>query len=494
VRTLFSSARTREQRSLLTALDRSHAVIEFEVDGTILTANDNFLQALGYTLEEVQGQHHRMFVSPEDRVSPEYAEFWQILGRGEFHSGQYRRITKDGREIWIEATYNPVLDDDGKPLKVVKYASDITALRRELADLRGQVQAIRTALAVIEFEVDGTILWANDNFLNTVGYSLGEIRGRHHRMFVSPEHAASPEYADLWARMARGVHHAGQYQRFGRDGKEIWIEASYNPILDENGRPAKVVKYATDITKQITILRDVKHLIDTNFTEIDTAIGRSAHQADTAAHAAQETAANVQSVATGAEEMAASVTEISHNMSRTKSAADVAAEQTARAVEATDRLAQTARAMGGIVEIIQDIANQINLLALNATIESARAGEAGRGFAVVANEVKNLAKQAADATEQISTEIDGVREVSGQVVEALEGIRTSIDSVHEGVTSTAGAIEEQSAVTTSMSASMHQASAAVETIRNTVTDIAVAVGQATDAAVRTRQAATVLAR
>lgn len=487
-------ARSKEMAARLAALDTSQAVIEFHLDGTIITANANFLATVGYDLEEIQGRHHRMFVDDEYARSDEYREFWEILRSGAFHSGQYRRVGKGGKEIWIEATYNPVLDSDGKPVKIVKYASDITALRRELADLRGQVQAIRTALAVIEFEVDGTILWANDNFLTTVGYSLGEIRGRHHRMFVSPEHAASPEYAELWARMARGEFHAGQYQRFGKDGREIWIEASYNPIFDENGRPYKVVKYATDITRQVTLMREVKRLVDTNFGEIDRAIGRTAQQAGTATAAARQTATNVQSVATGAEELAASVTEISQSMARTKEAADVASEETNRAVEATDRLADVARAMGGIVEMIQDIANQINLLALNATIESARAGEAGRGFAVVANEVKNLAKQAADATEQISAEITGMRDVSDHVVTSLSAINSSISAVRESVTSTASAIEQQSAVTRTMSASMHEASQAVESITDSVTEISVAVQQATDAALRTREAATVLAR
>jgi methyl-accepting chemotaxis protein len=487
-------ARSKEMAARLAALDTSQAVIEFNLDGTIITANANFLATVGYDLEEIQGQHHRMFVDDEYARSDEYREFWEILRSGAFHSGQYRRVGKDGREIWIEATYNPVLDGEGRPVKIVKYASDITALRRELADLRGQVQAIRTALAVIEFEVDGTILWANDNFLATVGYSLGEIRGRHHRMFVSPEHAASTEYAELWARMARGEYHAGQYQRFGKDGREIWIEASYNPILDENGRPHKVVKFATDITRQITLMREVKQLIDGSFGEIDQAIARSAEQADSASAAARRTAGNVQSVATGAEELASSVTEISQSMARTKDAADSVSEETSRAVEATDRLADVARAMGGIVELIQDIANQINLLALNATIESARAGEAGRGFAVVANEVKNLAKQAADATEQIANEIGGMRDVSDHVVGSLSAISAGITAVRESVTSTASAIEQQSAVTQTMSASMHEASQAVESITDSVAGISVAVQQATDAAVRTREAAIVLAR
>ena len=238
-----------ERESQLTALSKSQAVIEFEPDGTILTANDNFLGAVGYSLDEIQGSHHRMFVDPTYATSNEYRQFWLELGRGDFKADEYQRFRKDGTAVWIQASYNPVFDGDGKVVKVVKYASDITAAKLQSADYEGQLGAISRSQAVIEFEVDGTIITANENFLNAVGYTLDEVKGNHHRIFVDPQYAATPEYRDLWNDLAAGKFKSGEFQRFRRDGSAIWIQASYNPILDPNGKPYKVVKYASDITE-----------------------------------------------------------------------------------------------------------------------------------------------------------------------------------------------------------------------------------------------------
>jgi len=235
----------------IAAIRKSQAVIEFELDGTIRWANDNFLAAMGYGLDEVRGKHHRLFVDPQEADGRAYRDFWAALGRGEFQAGQYRRCGKGGREIWIEATYNPILDPDGKPLKVVKYATDITERKLAFADYQGQIEAIRKAQAVIEFELDGTIRWANDNFLAAMGYGLDEIKGRHHSMFVEEREARSAEYREFWDRLRRGEFQAAQYRRLGKGGREIWIEATYNPILGPDGRPMKVVKYATDITEAV---------------------------------------------------------------------------------------------------------------------------------------------------------------------------------------------------------------------------------------------------
>jgi methyl-accepting chemotaxis protein len=234
----------------LSAINRSQAVIEFGLDGTVLSANENFLNALGYALEEIRGQHHRMFVDPAERDSAEYAAFWQKLGRGEYDAGQYRRIGKGGREVWIQASYNPILDAKGRPAKVVKFATDITQQKLQAVDSQGQLQAVNKAQAVIEFKLDGTIMDANPNFLGVVGYTLEEVRGQHHRMFVDPVFRESAEYRAFWEKLGRGEYDSGQYKRVGKGGREVWIQASYNPILDAKGRPTKVVKYATDITQQ----------------------------------------------------------------------------------------------------------------------------------------------------------------------------------------------------------------------------------------------------
>ena len=490
----LSPGRRSDQQAKLDALARSNAVIEFAMDGTILDANDNFLSLLGYELAEVRGKHHSMFVDAATRDSAAYQEFWSDLRAGRFRVDQFKRIGKGGREVWIEASYNPILDAKGRPQKVVKYATDVTARRAHLAALEGQVAAIRTSQAVIEFELDGTVIDANDNFLATLGYTIEEIRGRHHRMFVEPSYAASREYEDFWSTLRSGTYLAAQYKRIGKGGREVWIEASYNPILDANGRPCKVVKFATDVTDQVRLLKELKELIDTNFGEIDQAMGRAEPQSGRAASNTRQTAEGVQVVAAGAEEMSASVREISQSMTLSKASADTAHDHVQEAGEATERLLKAAESMGGIVELIEEVAGQINLLALNATIESARAGEAGRGFAVVANEVKELARQAAEATGKITVEIGGVRSVSDEVAAALRGIGAAMSEVRESVMTTASAVEEQSAVTQSMAASMNESAASVDQVSVNVDEISAAIQQVKDAVQRTKDAARVLAR
>mgnify|MGYP001273428510 CR=1 FL=1 len=245
---LFSGTRTQKSAQELTALQRSMAVIRFTPEGIILDANDNFLTATGYDVEEVVGHHHRMFMDPTEAATSDYETFWKQLAQGEFLSGQFRRIAKSGADLWIEATYNPILDNDGKVIEVVKYASDVTQEKLLSADYNGQLQAISKAMAVIEFDPDGNILRANDNFLAAMGYTSEEVIGQHHRIFVDAAYANSDDYAQLWTRLRDGHHVSDEFQRFGKDGKEVWIQASYNPILDMNGKPFKVVKYATDIT------------------------------------------------------------------------------------------------------------------------------------------------------------------------------------------------------------------------------------------------------
>jgi methyl-accepting chemotaxis protein len=482
-----------EASAKLMALDKSQAIIEFQMDGTIITANSNFLNAMGYQLSEVQGKNHSMFIEPAFRDSPEYAEFWAKLRRGEFQRAQFKRIGKGGKEVWIEATYNPISNSSGQPFKVVKYATDVTAAKMEYADLLGKVNAITKTQAVIEFNLDGTIITANQNFLDAMGYSLTEIQGKHHSMFVEPSHRGRRDYTEFWEKLRHGEFQAGQYKRLGKSGKEVWIEGSYNPILDLNGKPFKVVKFATDVTRQIAMLADLKKLIDVNFSEIDNAIHLSNNQTNTATSAATETSSNVQTVAASSEELAASIVEISNSMTQSQAATDRAFDQVVRAGQSTQRLTNAAVSMGGIVGLIQNIAGQINLLALNATIESARAGEAGKGFAVVANEVKNLANQAAKATGQISKEIEGVQSISSEVVLSLDGIRQSIDTVREYVAATASAVEEQSAVTRDMSSNMQNASMAVDTISCNITGIAAAIQQAGAAVSKTKEAAQILA-
>jgi len=479
---------------VLDALSKSQAVIEFDLDGKILTANQNFLNLMGYELSEILGKNHALFIEPDYRNSDDYRQFWEKLRAGQFQQAQFKRIGKGGKEVWIEASYNPVMGKDGQFIKVVKYATDVTATKLEYADLLGKVNAILRSQAVIEFNLDGTIITANQNFLDAMGYGLSEIQGKHHSMFVGASERDSAAYRQFWDKLRAGEFQSAQYKRIGKGGKEVWIEASYNPIFDLNGKAFKVVKFAIDVTRQVNLLTDLKSLIDINFAEIDAAMHQTNGQADSAAKAAGETSSNVQTVAASSEELAASITEISASMSKSQAATDEAFDQVVSAGQATQRLSEAAVAMGGIVGMIQNIAGQINLLALNATIESARAGEAGKGFAVVANEVKNLANQAAKATDQITKEIEGVQSISGEVVASLGGIRSSIDNVREYVAATASAVEEQSAVTRDMSMNMQNAASGVEAISHNITGIVSAVGHAENAIGKTKDAAQVLAR
>ena len=426
-----------EQAAQAEAVSRAQAVIEFNMDGTIVTANENFLNVLGYSLPEIRGKHHSMFVDQATRDSAVYREFWAKLNRGQFDSGEYKRIGKGGKEVWILASYNPVIDQNGKPLKVVKFATNVTAQKLQNADLAGQIAAIGKSQAVIEFNMDGTVITANSNFLNALGYSLGEIQGRHHSMFVDPADRDSAEYREFWASLNRGNYQAAEYKRLGKGGKEIWIQASYNPILDLNGKPFKVVKYATDTTAQVI-----------------------------ARMRSEKVRGMMDQVASGAEELNASVREISEAMTKSKETAATAVDRVEAADQQAQRLSAAAEQMSSIVELIGNITGQINLLALNATIESARAGEAGRGFAVVASEVKNLANQAKQATDKIGHEIGNLNGISGDVVAALNSIKKAIQDVSEYVTSTAAAVEEQSAVTGEMSTSMQRAAAEAAAIGN----------------------------
>lgn len=239
--------------SKVAAIDRAQAEIEFDLNGTITTANENFLKTMGYSLAEIQGKHHSMFVAPAERDSATYREFWAALNRGEYQAAEYKRFGKGGKEVWLLASYNPLLDERGKPFGVAKFATDVTAQKLTNADLAGQIEAIGKSQAVIEFNMDGTVITANDNFLKALGYALSEIQGKHHSMFVEPAVRDTAAYRESWASLNRGQYLAAEYKRIGKGGREVYIQASYNPILDLNGKPFKVVKYATDTTKQVLV-------------------------------------------------------------------------------------------------------------------------------------------------------------------------------------------------------------------------------------------------
>ena len=410
----------------IAAIGKSQAVIEFDMDGTILSANQNFLDAVGYQLDEIVGKHHRIFVGRDYANSAEYEQFWKTLRAGNYTTGEYQRFGKNNKEVWIQASYNPIMDLNGRPFKVVKYAADITQDKLRAADYAGQIAAIGKSQAVIEFDMDGTIIDANDNFLNAMGYTLADLKGKNHSMCVMPEYAQSDEYAAFWAALRRGEYQTGEFKRMGRGGKEVWISASYNPVFDMNGRPFKVVKYATDVTKQVM----TRH---------------------TAEELAEGSTASAEAVASASEEMLAAIQEISESMHRSQIAVNDIVAKSEMADGIRDELETTSEAMTGVVQIIRELADQVNLLALNATIEAARAGDAGKGFAVVAGEVKSLATQTAKATDQIETQINSMLGITQRVVESTRQISESANSVSDYVNTVASAVEEQTGVTNDIS-------------------------------------------
>jgi methyl-accepting chemotaxis protein len=488
----------------ISAIQRSQAVIEFELDSTITSANDIFLQAMGYTLAEVQGQKHSLFVDEATRNSAEDRDLWQRLNRGEFVSGAFRRVGKGGREVYIQGVYSPILDKQGKPFKVVKFSTDITEARLRSADFEGQVAAIGRVQAVVEFDIDGTVTNANDNFLQPMGYRLDEIRGKHHSLFVEPGEAASAEYRKFWADLAAGRRKSGRFRRLGKGGNEVWIEGSYFPILDYAGRAFKVVKFATDITqlKQVeSALENTVHSLASSAQEL-TAVSQqmaanseeTATQASVVSAAAEQVSRNVGTVASATEEMGASIKEIAKSANEAARVATSAVKVAEKTNATVSKLGESSAEIGNVIKVITSIAQQTKLLALNATIEAARAGEAGKGFAVVANEVKELAKQTAKATEDIGRRIEAIQTDTKSAVDAIAQISAIISQINDIQSTIASAVEEQTATTSEISRNVGEAALGSSEIAKNVLNVAQAARGTTEGAANTKSSADELSR
>ena len=526
-----------DQARRLAAVEASQAVVEFLPDGTVLSANAAFLDLMGYTIDEVRGRHHGMFLEPAYRTSRDYAAFWDRLRAGRAEVAEFKRVTKGGKAVWIKGSYNPIRDGSGTVAKVVKYATDVTAEAVEAAALKGQVEAIRKSQAVISFDLDGRVLEANANFLNAVGYTAAEVVGQHHGMFVDPEYRAGAEYARFWEALRRGDYQAGQFRRIGKGGRDVWIEASYNPVLDADGRPVQVTKFAIDVTAQVEQRERVRRLeeeaareraeaearhkgelaqladafertvgavlssVASAATELQaTASGMNGIANDTArqstavAAAANQAAANVNTVAAAAEELGASVDEIARQVSGSEDLAGQAVREADETATLVQELSETVRKIGDVVAMISAIASQTNLLALNATIEAARAGEAGRGFAVVASEVKELASQTARATEDITQQIGRIQGATGSAVGAIDGIRRRIQEINAVASSIAVAVQQQGAATQEIVRNVSEAASGTGEVTSNVIGVARASEETGAAAAQVLTAASDLSR
>jgi len=356
-----------KSQHILDSLKNTLAFIEFTPDGTILDANANFLDAVGYTLDEIKGKHHSIFCDKAYTKSTDYSHFWKNLASGQAMTGQFLRLTKNGTPIWLEASYNAVKGDDGKIQSVVKIASDVTEFVETSIIQNGTLKALDRSTATISFELDGTIIEANQNFLSATGYSLSDIQGQSHKIFCSSELTSSSEYKQLWSKLNNGEYVQGLFERRDAHGNILWLEASYNPITDDSGTLVRVVKFATDVTQRITNIKNATEAVHSTVTETE------------------------QVSEQGKEVLTKSVfimDEITKNI-------EVVAKDISAIKEQSDKISN-------IVSTISSIADQTNLLALNAAIEAARAGDQGRGFAVVADEVRQLASRTSTSTTEIS--------------------------------------------------------------------------------------------
>jgi methyl-accepting chemotaxis protein len=611
------------------ALHRSQAVCEFAMDGTILSANENFLKLYGYSLSEIQGENHEFLCESEHTRSQEYKNLWRALGRGEFQSGEFQRLGKHGREIWVMGSYNPILDENGRPEKVLQFSMDVSEARAELnvrnqimnltsivseADLRGDIlkinekfiqvskysreeligkphnttrhpdmpkdvfkemwatigrgqifrgivknrakdgtpyyvdaciapilgengkpkkylgvryditdaeierqnmrgifRAIDSCYAYIEFDIEGNVLTANKNFLETMEYSLESIKGRHHRMFCDQALAGSAEYAQFWPDLRSGKNKSGEFKRVTRNGRELWLQAVYTPVTDETGRVVKVIKIATDVTNTVkqrlalvSLLKEVSESTQTlssaseeltaNSQQMVANAEETSAQAGVVSAAAQQVSSNVQTVAAATEEMSASIREIAKNAEDAAKVATVGVRAADSASDTISKLGLSSAEIGKVIKTITAIARQTNLLALNATIEAARAGEAGKGFAVVANEVKELAKETAKATDDISQKIETIQADTKHAVAAISEINDVIAKINDYQNMIASAVQEQNATTNEINRNVTEAAKGSSEIAQNIVGVAEAARNTSLGANDTEKASLELAR
>jgi len=616
-----NTASTAPDPVILGALDRLQPIAEFTTDGRVLRGNSNFLKITGHSAQDLTGRHHSILVDPAQAQTPEYRQFWENLARGESISGEYRYVSKTGREIWFQAAFTPVMNENGSIDRIVGVYTDVSNIKAELkirtdimnvtsivseADLKGDIlsinekfievskysreeligkphnttrhpdmpkevfkemwatigrgkifrgvvknrakdgtpyyvdaviapimgengkprkylgvryditaaeterqgmralyRAIDSSFAYIEFDTSGNVLTANAIFQDTMGYSAEDLKGKHHRMFCDPAYASSVEYSQFWPDLKAGKSKTGIFKRLNRAGKEVWLQAVYSPVSDEMGRVFKVVKIATNVTEQqeiilaiqesATALSSASSELTATATEMAGISNRTSEESQSAAAAAEEVSAGVQTVATNMEEMVASIKEISRSTHESSQMAKATLGKTQESNATVTKLGKSSEEIGAVIKVISSIAQQTNLLALNATIEAARAGEAGKGFAVVANEVKELAKQTAKATDEITSKIGAIQGDTRSAVDAIAGIAQAVEKLNSISGVIAAAVEEQTATTNEISRVVVESKKGVESIAGTIRTVSTGANESKVSASQTLSASKELA-
>ena len=504
----------------LNAISRAQGVIEFEPTGKIIKVNENFVNITGYNESEIVGNHHSMFVDATYKASSEYKSFWENLAKGIPNANVFKRIGKGGKEVWLQGSYNPIIDMNGNIIKVVKFVTDVTKAKITDAQNEAQLKALNKVLGVIEFDLTGKITKVNNNFLKVVGYTAEEVIGNHHSIFMDIQSKNSSEYAAFWESLNRGEVSTGQFKRISKSGKEIWLEANYNPIFDLNGKPYKVVKFATDITVQhdanealqaavletqhvielaesgdfvqrvslegktgaiSSLCEGVNSLLD-KMTEVITQVREAGETINTAASEistgnndlssrTEQQAGSLEETASSMEELASTVKQNAENAKQANQLATAASGVAVRGGEVVGNVVTTmadinssARKIEDIISVIDGIAFQTNILALNAAVEAARAGEQGRGFAVVAGEVRNLAQRSASAAKEIKELI------AESVSKTAEGTRL-VENAGETMQEIVSSVQRVTDIMGEISAASSEQSAGIEQVNNAITSM-----------------------